>query len=103
MIKCNKGSMEFSGSKIQLRAEMTCLVNAFINDDDLCDGKTKEERVEWFNKHIIEKAADQKERNEKLVESVDVIAKLLGKSANDILKSIAELLINADEEEEEND
>lgn len=103
MIKCNKGSMEFSGSQIQLRAEMTCLVNAFINDDDLCDGKTKEERVEWFNKHIVEKAADQKERDEKLVESVDVIAKLLGKSANDILKSIAELLINADEEEEEND
>lgn len=83
---------------------MTCLVNAFLGDKALCDGKTKEERLEWFNKHIVEKAARQDERDEKLVESVAMIAKLLGKSANDILESIAEVLINDDdEEEEEND
>ena len=40
MIKCNKGKMEFSGTRRTLVAEMTCLVGAFLGDSDLCEGKT---------------------------------------------------------------
>jgi hypothetical protein len=88
MIKCNKGKMTFHGTQTELRAEMTCLVSAFLEDDDLCEGKTKKERLEWFNEHIVERAYDKDKRAKGIQEAAEEIAKLLGKKTDEILTGI---------------
>lgn len=106
MIKCNKGKMRFEGTHSTLVAEMTCLVGAFLDDDDLCDGKTRKERLEWFNKHIVERAYDEDKRAKELQEAAQEIAKLLGKGVDEILTGVlkameAEAEDDSDDEEDD--
>ena len=102
MIKCNKGKMNFNGTCNELRAEMTCLVSAFLEDEDLCDGKTKEERLEWFNEHIVERAYDKDKRAKGIQEAAQEIAKLLGKGADEILTGILKAM-EADADDDDDD
>ena len=106
MIKCNKGKMEFSGTRRTLVAEMTCLVNAFLGDSDLCEGKTKEERLEWFNKNVVEPAYDEDKRAKGIQEAAQEIAKLLGKGADEILTGILKAMeagMDDDDDDDEDD
>ncbi len=102
MIKCNKGKMEFKGNQITLRAEMTCLVSAFLDNEDLCDGKTRKERLEWFNKHIVERAYDEDKRAKEIREAAQEIAKLLGKETDAILTGILKAM-EAEAEDDDDD
>ena len=102
MIKCNKGKMEFSGTRRTLVAEMTCLVNAFLGDSDLCEGKTKEERLEWFNKNVVELAYDEDKRQE----AARKIAELLGKETDSILMGVLKAMeagMDDDDDDEDDD
>ena len=102
MIKCNKGKMTFHGTQSALRAEMTCLVNAFLDDDDLCDGKTRKERLEWFNKHIVERAYDEDKRAKGIQEAARKIAELLGKETDSILMGVLKAMeADADDDDDE--
>ena len=106
MIKCNKGRMEFNGTRRTLVAEMTCLVNAFLGDSDLCEGKTKEERLKWFNKNIVELAYDEDKRAKEIQKAAQEIAKLLGKGADEILTGILkamEAVADDDDDDDEDD
>lgn len=104
MIKCNKGKMTFSGTRRTLVAEMTCLVNAFLGDSDLCEGKTRKERLEWFNKHIVERAYDEDKRSKEIQEAAQEIAKLLGKGADEILTGILKAMeADADDDDDDED
>lgn len=104
MIKCNKGKMNFNGTRNVLRAEMTCLVSAFLDDEDLCEGKTKEERLEWFNKHIVERAYDEDKRSKEIQEAAQEIAKLLGKGVDEILTGILKAMeADADDDDDDED
>ena len=106
MIKCNKGKMEFKGTHRTLVAEMTCLVAEFLDDDDLCDGKTRKERLEWFNKHIVELAYDEDKRAKELQEAAQEIAKLLGKGVDEILTGVLKAMESEaedDDDDEEDD
>lgn len=102
MIKCNKGKMEFKGTQRVLRAEMTCLVKAFFDDDDLCEGKTRKERLEWFNKHIVERAYDEDKRAKGIQEAAEEIAKLLGKKTDEILMGVLKAM-EAEAEDDDDD
>ena len=102
MIKCNKGKMEFSGTRRTLVAEMTCLVNAFLGDSDLCEGKTKEERLEWFNKNIVELAYDEDKRAKEIQKAAQEIAKLLGEKTDAILTGILKAM-EAEAEDDDDD
>ena len=104
MIKCNKGKMTFHGTPIALRAEMTCLVDAFLNDDDLCDGKSRKERLEWFNKYIVERAYDEDKTAKGIQEAAQEIAKLLGKGVDEILTGILKAMeADADDDDDDDD
>lgn len=104
MIKCNKGKMRFEGSQTVLRAEMTCLVKAFLDDDDLCEGDTRKERLEWFNKNVVERAYDEDKRAKGIQEAAEEIAKLLGKGADEILTGILKAMeSDADDDEDDDD
>ena len=103
MIKCNKGKMTFHGTPIALRAEMTCLVDAFLNDDDLCDGKSRKERLEWFNKYIVERAYDEDKRSKGIQEAAQEIAKLLGKGGDEILTGILKALETEAEDDDDDE
>lgn len=106
MIKCDKGKMNFNGTRNTLRAEMTCLVSAFLDDEDLCDGKTKKERLEWFNKNIVERAYDEDKRSKEVQKAAQEIAKLLGKGADEILTGILKAMESEaedDDDDEEDD
>lgn len=106
MIKCNKGRMEFKGTSIALGAEMTCLVGAFLDNKDLCEGETRKERLEWFNKHIVERAYDEGKRAKGIQEAAQEIAKLLGKGADEILTGILKAMeaeAEDDDDDEEDD
>lgn len=106
MIKCDKGKVTISGTRSALRAEMTCLVKAFLGDSDLCEGKTKEERLEWFNENIVNLAYNEDKRSKAVQEAAQEIAKLLGKGADEILTGIlkameAEAKDDSDDEEDD--
>ena len=103
MIKCDKGKMEFKGNQITLRAEMICLVGAFLGDSDLCEGKTKEERLEWFNKNIVERAYDEDKRSKEVQKAAQEIAKLLGKGVDEILTGILKALESEAEDDDDED
>ena len=104
MIKCNKGKMEFSGTRRTLVAEMTCLVNAFLGDSDLCEGKTKEERLKWFNKNIVELAYDEDKRAKEIQKAAQEIAKLLGKGVDEILTGVLKAMeADADDDDDDED
>ena len=102
MIKCNKGKMRFEGTRRTLVAEMTCLVNAFLGDNDLCEGKTKEERLEWFNDNIVERAYDEDKRSKEVQKAAQEIAKLLGKGVDEILTGILKAM-EADSDDDDDD
>jgi hypothetical protein len=106
MIKCNKGKMEFSGTRRTLVAEMTCLVSAFLDDDDLCEGKTRKERLEWFNENIVNLAYDEEKRTKGIQEAARKIAELLGKETDSILMGVLKAMESGaddDDDEEEDD
>ena len=104
MIKCNKGKMTFKGTPDVLRAEMTCLVNAFLGDKDMCEGDTREERLEWFNKHIVERAYDSTRVEKGIEEAAQEIAKLLGKGVDEILTGILKAMeADADDDDDDDD
>lgn len=106
MIKCNKGKMTFSGTHSTLVAEMTCLVDAFLGDSDLCEGKTKEERLEWFNKNVVEIAYDEDKRAKEIQEAAQEIAKLLGKDTDSILMGVlkaTEASMDDDDDDDEDE
>ena len=104
MIKCNKGKMEFSGTHSTLVAEMTCLVGAFLDDRDLCEGKTKEERLEWFNKNVVELAYDEDKRAKEIQKAAQEIAKLLGEKTDAILTGILKAMeAVADDDDDDDD
>ena len=102
MIKCNKGKMTFSGTRRTLVAEMTCLVNAFLSDSDLCEGKTRKERLEWFNEHIVERAYDEDKRSKEIQEAAKRIAEMLDKGADEILTGILKAM-EADAADDDDD
>lgn len=102
MIKCNKGNMKFEGTRSTLVAEMTCLVNAFLGDSDLCEGKTKEERLEWFNENIVSLAYDEDKRSKEVQKAAQEIAKLLGKGVDEILTGILKAM-EADMDDDDDD
>ena len=102
MIKCNKGKMTFSGTRRTLVAEMTCLVNAFLGDSDLCEGKTRKERLEWFNKRIVEIAYDEDKRSKEIQEAAKKIAEMLDKGADEILTGILKAM-EADADDDDDD
>ena len=104
MIKCNKGNMKFEGTRRTLVAEMTCLVNAFLGDSDLCEGKTKEERLEWFNENIVSLAYDEDKRSKEVQKAAQEIAKLLGKGVDEILTGILKAMeADADDDDDDED
>ena len=103
MIKCNKGKMTFSGTRRTLVAEMTCLVNAFLGDSDLCEGKTRKERLEWFNKNIVELAYDEEKRAKGVREAAQKIAELLGEKTDSILTSILKAMEADDDDDDDED
>ena len=103
MIKCNKGKMEFNGTRNVLRAEMTCLVGAFLNDDDLSEGKTRKERLEWFNKYIVERAYDEDKTAKGIQEAAQEIAKLLGKETGAILTGILKAMESDSDDDDDED
>ena len=104
MIKCNKGKMRFEGTRRTLVAEMTCLVKAFLDDSDLCKGKTKEERLEWFNENIVNLAYDEDKRSKAVKEAAQEIAKLLGKGADEILMGVLKAMeAEADDDDDDED
>lgn len=104
MIKCNKGKMRFEGTHSTLVAEMTCLVGAFLDDDDLCEGKTRKERLEWFNKNVVERAYDEEKRAKGLQEAARKIAELLGKETDSILMGVLKAMeADADDDDDEDD
>lgn len=102
MIKRNKGKMRFEGTHSTLVAEMTCLVGAFLDDDDLCEGKTRKERLEWFNKHIVERAYDEDKTAKGIQEAAQEIAKLLGKKTDEILMGVLKAM-EADDDDDDDD
>ena len=103
MIKCNKGKMTFNGTRRTLVAEMTCLVKAFLGDSDLCEGKTKEERLEWFNENIVNLAYDDDQRSKEVQKAAQEIAKLLGKGVDEILTGILKALESEAEDDDDED
>ena len=103
MIKCNKGKMEFNGTRNVLREEMTCLVGAFLDDEDLCDGKSRKERLEWFNKNVVERAYDEDKRSKEIQEAAQEIAKLLGKGVDEILTGILKALEAETDDDDDED
>ena len=104
MIKCNKGNIKFEGTRRTLVAEMTRLVNAFLGDSDLCEGKTKEERLEWFNENIVNLAYDEDKRSKEVQKAAQEIAKLLGKGVDEILTGILKAMeADADDDDDEDD
>ena len=103
MIKCDKGKMEFSGTRRTLRAEMTYLVDAFLGDSDLCEGKTRKERLEWFNKRIVEIAYDEDKRSKEIQEAAKKIAEMLDKGADEILTGILKAMEADDDDDEDDD
>ena len=103
MIKCNKGKMTFSGTRRTLVAEMTCLVNAFLGDSGLCEGKTRKERLEWFNKHIVEIAYDEDKRAKGIQEAARKIAELLGKETDSILMGVLKTMESDADDDDDDD
>ena len=103
MIKCDKGKMEFSGTRRTLRAEMTYLVDAFLGDSDLCEGKTRKERLEWFNENVVEIAYDEEKRAKEIQKAAQEIAKLLGKGTGEILTGILKAMEADDDDDEDDD
>ena len=104
MIKCNKGKMRFEGTHSTLVAEMTCLVAAFLDDDDLCEGKTRKERLEWFNENIVNLAYDDEKRAKGIQEAARKIAELLGKETDSILMGVLKAMeADADDDDDEDD
>ena len=103
MIKCNKGKMEFSGTRRTLVAEMTCLVNAFLGDSDLCEGKTRKERLEWFNKNVVELAYDEDKRAKEIQKAAQEIAKLLGEKTDAILTGIIKAMEAGMDDDDDDD
>lgn len=104
MIKCNKGKMTFNGTPNVLRAEMACLVNAFLGDKDMCEGDTRKERLEWFNKNIVERAYDSTRVEKGIEEAAQEIAKLLGKGVDEILTGILKAMeADADDDDDDED
>jgi len=103
MIKCNKGKMTFEGTHSTLVAEMTCLVNAFLDDDDLCEGKTRKERLEWFNKNIVELAYDEDKRAKGIQEAAQKIAELLGKDTDSILMGVLKATVAGMDDDDDDD
>ena len=104
MIKCNKGKMRFEGTHSTLVAEMTCLVGAFLDDDDLCEGKTRKERLEWFNENIVNLAYDDEKRAKGIQEAARKIAELLGKETDSILMGVLKAMeADADDDDDEDD
>lgn len=104
MIKCNKGKMRFEGTHSTLVAEMTCLVGAFLDDDDLCEGKTRKERLEWFNENIVELAYSEEKRAKGIQEAAKKIAEMLDKGADEILTGILKAMeSDADDDEDDDD
>jgi hypothetical protein len=104
MIKCNKGKMRFEGTHRTLVAEMTCLVGAFLDDDDLCKGKTRKERLEWFNENIVNLAYDEEKRTKGIQEAARKIAELLGKETDSILMGVLKAMESgADDDDDDED
>ena len=104
MIKCNKGKMRFEGTHSTLVAEMTCLVGAFLDDDDLCEGKTRKERLEWFNENIVNLAYDEDKRAKGIQEAARKIAELLGKETDSILMGVLKAMeSDADDDDDDED
>jgi len=108
MIKCDKGNMKFEGTRRTLVAEMTCLVNAFLGDSDLCEGKTRKERLEWFNENIVNLAYDEDKRAKGIQEAAQEIAKLLGEKTDAILMGVLKAMEagmddDNDDDDEEDD
>ena len=103
MIKCNKGRMEFKGTQTALRAEMICLVGAFLDNDELCDGKTRKERLEWLNKNIIEPAYDEDKRAKEIQKAAQEIAKLLGEKTDAILTGILKAMEAVADDDDDDD
>lgn len=103
MIKCNKGKMKFEGTHSTLVAEMTCLVGAFLDDDDLCEGDTRKERLEWFNKNVVELAYDEDKRAKGIQEAARKIAELLGKETDSILMGVLKAMEPDSDDDDDDD
>ena len=81
---------------------MACLVAAFLDDDDLCEGKTRKERLEWFNENIVNLAYDEDNRSKAVEEAAQEIAKLLGKGVDEILTGVLKAM-EADSDDDDDD
>ena len=103
MIKCNKGNIKFEGTRRTLVAEMTCLVNAFLGDKDMCKGDTRKERLEWFNENIVSLAYDEDKRSKEVQKAAQEIAKLLGKGVDEILTGILKAMESEAEDDDDDD
>ena len=101
MIKTKKGLTKIDGTPIELLADATAIVHTIISDEDLCEGKTIEERAEWFKKYIVDTAVDSSDREKAISKAAEEIAKLLNKKTTDILDSILKVLSDDDDEDDD--
>ena len=101
MIKTKKGLTKIEGTSIELLADATAIVHTIISDEDLCEGKTIEERGEWFKKYIVDTAVDSSDREKAISKAAEEIAKLLNKKTTDILDSILKALSDDDDEDDD--
>lgn len=101
MIKTKKGLTKVEGTPPELLADATAIVHTIINDEDLCEGKTIEERGEWFKENIVDIAVNCNDREKAIRKAAEEIAKLLNKKTTDILDSILKVLSDDDDEEDD--
>jgi hypothetical protein len=101
MIKTKKGLTKIDGTPVELLADATAIVHTIISDEDLCEGKTIEERGEWFKKYIVDTAVDSSDREKAIRKAAEEIAKLLNKKTTDILDSILKALSDDDDEDDD--
>ena len=103
MIKTKNGLTKIEGTPAELIADVTAIVYTFVKDEDLCAGKTVEERGEWFKKHIVELAVSSDERQKSVHEAAEMIAKVLNKKTADILSGILDALKDDDDDEDDDE
>ena len=101
MIKTKKGLTKIEGTPVELLADATAIVHTIISDEDLCEGKTIEERGEWFKKYIVDTAVDSSDREKAICKAAEEIAKLLNKKTTDILGGILKALSDDDDEDDD--
>ena len=103
MIKSNKGKVEIEGTRAELLADITRLVDSFIDNERICAGKDRKERAEWFKKEIVDLALDEGGRREEARQAAEKIAKLIGRETVDVLKGILKAISDADGDDDDED